>query len=102
MVICSNETQYNYILYEDELHGPAVVPLRWSFTIITDDFLVEDDSQYMSAQTIWMMAFTRIMAILTPGISLQDHLNGKFLVPNHTVRTYVISLIILWQPGGDK
>ena len=30
---------------------------------------------YMSAQTIWMMKFTQVMAILIPGISLQDHLN---------------------------
>ncbi len=30
---------------------------------------------YMAAQTIWMMTFTQIMAIWTPGISMQDPLN---------------------------
>ncbi len=29
----------------------------------------------MFAQTIWMVTFTQIMIIWTPGITLQDHLN---------------------------
>ena len=33
-------------------------------------------SFYMSAQTKWMMTFTQIIAIWTPGISMQDHLKG--------------------------
>ncbi len=36
---------------------------------------------YMSAQTIWMMTFTQIMAIWTPGITLQDHLNQSITYP---------------------
>ena len=31
---------------------------------------------YMPAEIIWIMAFTQIMAIWTPAITLQDHLNS--------------------------
>ncbi len=34
----------------------------------------------MSAKTIWMMIFTQIIAIWTPGISVKDHLKKNVFV----------------------
>ena len=43
------------------------------------------------------MAFTRIMAILTPAITLQDHLKGKCTRKNHVIITALSRKKIFWK-----
>ncbi len=48
---------------------------KWSFRVIMDNFL---ESKFRLLYTD-RMTFTQIMAIWTPGISLQDHLKGPLV-----------------------
>ena len=44
----------------------------------------------------WMMTFTQIMAILTPGRSLQDHLKVTYMLPPYMLPKFYPGNFLDW------
>ncbi len=57
-------------------------PPWWPFRVIMDDFLESKLRGVSSVENLeeWMITFTQIMAIRTPGISMQDHLKQFYRI----------------------